>query len=422
MQLVNLYSVISIITTAAILLAYVNYRFIQMQATIAMLVASLCISFGILFLGNLGFMDSTHHFANFMQHFDFYNLLINGLLSFLLFAGALNIDIRYLQQHKWEVATLASFSTLLSTFIVGLLIYYILNFFQINIGFVYCLLFGALISPTDPIAVLAIFKKLKASQSLHTLVECESLFNDGVAIVIFLTIFHFAYTDNNVTTLSVLTLFAHQSLGGIIFGIVLGIVAYRLIRPINNSHLEVLMTLTIPTGGYAIANLLGFSGPLAMVVAGIFIGNSGDLFSVRGRTKENLRHFWSLIDEVLNAILFMLMGLELLVINVNRQLLFVGICATMVVLLARFVTVAIPMSFFKLKKSYSPNIITILTWGGLRGGLAVALALSLPKGENRDLIISMTYAVVIFSIIVQGLTIKNLIQHSQKNDAHHKLI
>ncbi len=411
----NLYTLFSIIISGAIIIAYINSRYIKMQTTIAMLSAALIMSISILIIGHLGFVQSTSKFTQFMQQIDFHSLLINGMLSFLLFAGSLNIDIQYLRDRKWEVIVLSSLSTIASTILVGVLIFYLVKIFNIHLEMIYCLLFGALISPTDPIAVLAIFKKLQAPERLHVLVEGESLFNDGVAIVIFLTLYHFAFLGVPITFTSVTSLFLHQSIGGICFGILLGFVAYKFIKPLNNSRLEILMTLVIPTGGYALANQLGFSGPLAMVVAGIFLGNRGNLFSVSGRTKENLDNFWTMVDDLLNAILFMLMGLELLVIQLDKTLFLLGICAIPLVLIVRFITVAIPMTIFKRFKTYNPYIIRILTWGGLRGGLAIALALALPKGHHRIILLAMTYSVVVFAIIVQGLSIKFLVNKSQQS-------
>ena len=410
-----LFTILSYIFTLAVMLSYLNARFVKMQTTTAVMTGSLILSLLLLLIGRLHFLDLVHPLSHLLRQIDFHALLLDGMLSFLLFAGALTIDINQLRRFKWEIGVLASIATLASALIIGFGSFYLLSWLNFSIPLVYCLLFGALISPTDPIAVLAMFKELKAPDGLDTCVAGESLFNDGVGIVIFLSLYEVAFSGNPITFSAVSSLFLHEAVGGILYGLGLGLLAYWLIKPIDNHKIEILTTLAVATGGYALAQAMNISGPLAMVVAGIFIGNNGHNFNMSKRTRENLDNFWELIDEILNVILFVLIGLELLVINLNTKTLLAGLLGIGLVLGTRFLTVGIPISLFKLKKRYKPYTIRILVWGGLRGGLAVALALALPSGPERDVILTLTYAVVVFTIIVQGLTIKPLILLSQRS-------
>ncbi len=409
----QLYNTFILIFAIAVGIAYINFRFIKLQTTIAIMSAALILSFVILVLGNLGFKELEQHATQMLSAIDFNKLLLDGMLSFLLFAGALTVDLNYLSERKWEIAILATLSTIASAALIGLSVYYIFNLFLAHhLPLIYCLLFGALISPTDPIAVLATVKELKAPRELATTIAGESLFNDGVGIVIFLTLYRIAFTTAHPTWHSVSLLFIQEAFGGALYGIVLGYLAYWLIRPINNHTLEILITLVIVTGGYALALMLDISGPIAMVVAGIFIGNHGRRLFMSKDTCQRLDTFWELIDEILNVVLFLLIGLELLVIKLSYTHMLIGLAAIPLVLLVRFITVSIPINCFKIFRNYIPYFIMILTWGGLRGGLAVAMALAIPPSHSRDIILAMTYGVVVFSIVIQGTTAKSLVRRS----------
>lgn len=411
----TIYTLLASIISVAILIGYINHRFVGMQTTIAIMSSALLLSLVILISGHLGFHDLAIQVESTLGKINFHNLLMNGMLSFLLFAGALNVDINQLKNQKWEIGVLAILSTIVSTLLVGVLTYYLLLFLNLSVPLIYCFMFGALISPTDPIAVLATFKKLGAPSQLNVTVAGESLFNDGVGIVLFLTFYHLASTGTQPTIENVSLLFLQQAIGGIIYGAVIGLIAYFLIKPINDSKIEILITLAVVTGGYALAQGLGLSGPLAMVVAGIFIGNRGRNFSMSEETRISLDTFWELVDEVLNALLFSLIGLELLRITYTHDTIYASLIAIPLVLLVRCITVATPMWFFKRRRKYTPYFTSILIWGGLRGGLGVALALALPPSPHRSLILAMTYAVVMFSVIVQGLSVKPLVQLSKIN-------
>lgn len=407
----NFYTIASIILTIAVLIGYLNFRFVKMQPTTAITLGSLIISFILIIIGEFGFKGLEKNVEIMLRQIPFHDLLINGMLSFLLFAGAARIDINHLKNQKWEITVLALGSTIISTLLIGMLTFYIMPIFGIHMNLIYCLLFGALISPTDPIAVLATFKELGAPKKLSVIVEGEALFNDGVAIVIFLTIYQLAFnTNQSITWHATALLFMKQAGGGIIYGTIIGFIACWLMKPINEHKMQVLITLLIVTAGYTLARYLDISGPLAMVVAGIFIGNRGRIYPVAKKSIENLNNFWELIEEILNAVLFLLIGLELLAINIDKHQIIGALFSIFLVLLVRIITVAIPINIFKIWRSYPSGSIRILIWGGLRGGLALALALALPIGKYRDLIIGMTYAAVAFSIIVQGITVRPLVR------------
>jgi CPA1 family monovalent cation:H+ antiporter len=337
---------------------------------------------------------------------DFHYLLMNVMLPFLLFAGSIHIDAKNLRRERLPVITLATLGILISTLIVGGILYFVFLAFHLSVAFIYCLLFAALISPTDPIAVLAILKKAGISKTLELKIAGESLFNDGVAVVVFLTILEVAQTGVDKLSVSDISLlFMREAGGGLVFGLALGYAGYYAIRSVDKYEVEVLITIAIVMGGYLLANELHTSGPLAMVVAGIVLGSKGRKSGISDLSKDYLNKFWELIDEMLNAILFMLMGFEMLVISYDGVNIIIGLISIVVVLLARWVSVALPVTFLRRRINFEKNAIAVLTWGGLRGGLSVALALSLPLEMHRELFVSITYLIVVFSIIVQGLSI-----------------
>jgi CPA1 family monovalent cation:H+ antiporter len=336
------------------------------------------------------------------------------MLSFLLFAGALHVNIDDLLEKKFAILTLSTAGVAASTLLVGTLMYSVSLVLHLNLNYMYCLLFGALISPTDPIAVLGILKKAETPRSLSAKITGEALFNDGIGVVVFIAILGFITGEHEVTASGIALLFAVEAIGGILFGFLLGLTGYRILKSIDNYQVEVLVTLGLVTGGYALASALHFSGLLAIVVTGLLIGNYGRTFAMSKKTCNHLDTFWELVDEILNALLFVLIGLEVLLVTFTDYYILAGIIAIPIVLFSRFVSIGIPISLLKVFREFSPNAIKILTWGGLRGGISVALALSLPKGDERDIILTMTYAVVVFSILVQGLTLKYVLNPLRK--------
>jgi CPA1 family monovalent cation:H+ antiporter len=331
------------------------------------------------------------------------------MLSFLLFAGALQVDIGELLRQKWEVIVYATVGVFISTALVGALSYCILGWLGLKMQLIYCLLFGALISPTDPIAVLGMLRNAAAPKSLEVQIAGESLFNDGIGVVLFAVLLEMATGHHTTYIPDAISLFATETIGGAIFGLVIGWIAYGILKSIDNYQIETLVTLSLVTGGYALASAINISGPIAIVVAGLLIGNHGRKLAMSEVTRNNLDMFWELIDVILNSVLFVLMGLELLVLQLSLTHVLAAVAAIFIVLLSRFVSIGTPMRLLAFRKKFSLSTLIIMTWGGLRGGIAVALALSLPVGYERNIIIAITYGVVVFSVLVQGLTFKSLI-------------
>jgi len=401
----QVYNLITIIIVLTALFAYINFKFLKLPATIGIMIISIVASLGVVGIGFFS-PDFFKKTIDIIRAIDFHTALMKVMLSFLLFAGATHVDINKLKKESTSIITFSTIGVLLSTFIVAALLFVVSKWFGFSIDFIYCLLFGALISPTDPIAVLGILKQSKIPPSLEMKISGESLFNDGVAVVIFITIFEIINVGiENVTALEIGWLFIKEAGGGILLGGLLGYIGFYILRSIDNYVIEVLVTLAIVMGGYLIADQLHISGPLAMVVAGIITGNKSRIKGMSDVTRDYVDKFWEMIDEVLNAILFLLIGFEMLIVQFNFNLFWLGCIAIIIVLLARFISVAIPISLLKYKKVFEKNAIPILTWGGLRGGISVALALSLPKSAISEVLVSITYIIVLFSIIVQGLTI-----------------
>jgi len=406
---------IAILISLAAIFSYINYRFLKIPSTIGLLVIALLMSLGIVILGKFG-LPIADHARLFLKEIDFNEALMQGMLSALLFAGALHVRLEELVKQKWVVAILASVGVIASTFMVGYASYFIFGLLGLDIPLIYCLLFGSLISPTDPIAVLGILKTVGASKSLETKIAGESLFNDGVAVVVFLVLLSFAGGGEGhgghgqLDAIGIAMLFGQEAIGGTIFGLVIGYITFRMLASIDNYQVEVLLTLGLVLGGYALASAIHVSGPIAIVVAGLMIGNKGRKYAMSDKTREHLDNFWELIDEILNAMLFVLIGLEVLVLTFNTQYLLAGVIMIPVVLLIRFIAVGVPVSLLKLRHTFTPKIVRILTWGGLRGGISIALVLTLPAGEHREALLVITYIVVIFSILVQGMTVGKLVK------------
>jgi len=399
------YEILTILIVICAVFAYVNARFIKLPPAIGIMILSLLSSLAIIIIGRTdpGFSALA---VSMIKVIDFRTLLMQSMLGFLLFAGSVHIDVGMLKKERRQVATLAVFSTLLSTGIVASLLYLVFQIAGFNIAFIYCLLFGALISPTDPIAVLSVLKTAGIPRSLEMKIAGESLFNDGIGVVIFATILEVAQTGiSKLSGLDIVLLFIREAGGGILYGVILGYIGLMLLRRINSYQVEVLITVAIVMGGYQLASMLHISGPLAMVMAGLIIGSKSKGAVMSANSRDYLNKFWELIDEILNALLFMLMGFEMLVIPANEGIALVSVATVFIVLIARWVSVAVPMVTFRFRNSFENRAITILSWGGLKGGLSIAMALSLPQEMYKDQFVAMTYTVVVFSIIVQGLSI-----------------
>lgn len=420
----SVYDVLCLLTMISILISFFNAKIGKMQSTIAITTVSLIVSLLIVLIGKSIYPPLNEMSLTLLNGISFQDFLLKGILGFLLFAGGLGVKLDYFKDQKWEIAILSLGATLFSTFFVGIALWLCLQFFDVPFDFIYCLLFGALISPTDPIAVLAIVKKLKAPQRISTQIEGESLFNDGFGLVIFITVFSVAFSSGATPTAwSVSMLFLHEAVGGILYGILVGVIFHYLIRSTNDSAMEFMLTVAIPTAGYVIADLIHVSGPLAMVVAGIIIGNWTRFYGFSEDSKSHLDSLWGLVDELFNGILFLLIGLTLLQFDFHSEYLTVILIAIPLVLIARYFSVKLPYVGFSYFRTYNPYSVKILTWGGLRGGLGLAMAMAVPPGvmvipdkniDVRDLILVMTYAVVFFSIIIQGSTVTSLIKKANQ--------
>jgi len=406
---VKLFHILAVLLSASAVFSYINYRFLKLPTVIGIMLVALLFSLLLNLLGPIGF-QLEHDVEIMLASIDFDETLLHGMLSFLLFAGALHVNLNDLAQQRGIIFVLATFGVVSATFIIGTLSWYTFGLIGLDIPFIYCLLFGALISPTDPIAVLGILKQSNAPKSLEAKIAGESLFNDGVAVVMFLVIARIAAGGTDMSAVDVILIFSQEAIGGILFGLGAGGITYWMLKSVDNYQVEILLTLALVTGGYSLAEVLHLSAPIAIVVAGLLIGNHGRVLAMSDKTREHLDTFWELIDEILNAVLFVLIGLEVLVLVFIQEYLVAGLLAIPIVLLARFVTVGIPITIMRRFRDFTPKAIQVLTWGGLRGGISVALALSLPASEMRDALVAVTYAVVIFSILVQGLTIGPLIR------------
>ncbi len=399
----------ALLLTLAAIFSYINFRFLKLPTTIGIMLIAMLISISLVVLGHCGFESIQNKATVVLEGIDFNKALMHGMLSFLLFSGALHVNLEDLDQHKWIISILATFGVVMSTFMVGSIAWMVFLLIGLKLPFIYCLLFGSLIAPTDPIAVIGILKKAGVPKSLETKITGESLFNDGVAVVVFLVIMGIVTGGHDVTAGHIMLLFVKEAIGGVLFGLAIGWLAYRMLKSVDNYQVEVLLTLALVMGGYAFAHAIHVSGPIAMVVAGIFIGNRGRLFAMSENTREHLDSFWELMDEILNAVLFLLIGLEILVLTIKGNYLIASLIMIPVVLLARFISVGVPVTFMRRVRDFSPHAVKILTWGGLRGGISVALALSIPNGPEREVLLTVTYIIVIFSILVQGLTIERFV-------------
>jgi CPA1 family monovalent cation:H+ antiporter len=398
----------ALLLTLAAVFAYINHRYIGLPTAIGIMLMAIVMSLGVVGLGYFGFEGVRTRAAEVLGTIDFNVALMHGMLSFLLFAGALHINLADLADRKWIIGILATVGLVATTLIVGVVAWVVFDFLGIDIPFMYCLLFGALISPTDPVAVLGIMKRVGVPKSLETKIVGESLFNDGIAVVVFLVLAEIATGGHAVTAGHVALLFVEEAVGGAVFGFVIGWLTYWMLKNVDNYQVEVLLTLGLVMGGYALARAIHVSGPIAMVVAGILIGNRGRLLAMSDKTRGHLDSFWELMDEILNAVLFLLIGLEILVITMEKNYVVAGLLMIPVVLGARFISVGVPVALMRRRRTFSPRAVRIMTWGGLHGGISVALALSLPAGNERAILLTVTYVVVVFSILVQGLTVGRL--------------
>ena len=394
------FTIATVLIFLSAIFGYINVRFLKLPNSIGLMLIT--IVFTLVIFAISGFDDTLLNAEKYIiTHIDFRTVLMDVMLSFLLFAGALHTNFEQLKVQRWPVFAFATLGVLVSTFLVGTAMYYTLNVVGLPIDFVHCLLFGALISPTDPIAVLGILK-----------IVGESLFNDGVGVVVFLTIFQIAsFGSSEMGASDIFKLFGQEVIGGLVLGLLLGWITFRLMKSIDDYDIEVIITLAAVMTGTVIAHQLHLSAPLAMVTAGLIVGNDKVRNAAMSETTETyVDKFWELLDILLNTILFVLIGMEILVLTIQLNYFIAGLIAIPVVLACRYLSLLLPINFFRKKLDFVPNTNIIMTWGGLRGGISIALALGLTAEMHRDLFLVITYVVVVFSILVQGLTVEKLVK------------
>jgi len=415
----ELYYTFSVLIVLASLFAYLNLRFLKLPGTIGIMVIAMLTSLAIRLIGGEFFPDTTAFLSKLIGDFDFHQILMGAMLNFLLFAGALHVNITDLKDQKWPIFTYATVSVVISAFIISGLLYYVAPILGIHIPYIYCLLFGTLISPTDPIVVLGILKQAKVPKTIETKITGESLFNDGVAVVMFAVVLKVA-TDINfeASFANVSMLFLLEAGGGIALGAILGFTASKAMKQCDDYKVSALITLSIVMGGFLIASHFHFSSPLAMVVAGLIIGNYGKNVAMNPETRDYLGKFWELIDEIMNAILFLFIGFELLMLPDLEKQLLLGIIAIFIVLLSRLLSILIPLKSILRKNTYSRGSIITMVWGGIRGGVSIALVMSIPHNEYKEVLLEITYIVVLFSIIVQGLTVGKVANKVLSSENH----
>ena len=410
--MLSLFEIASLLLALSAFFGWINHVFFKLPHTIGLLVISLFASLSMLlaeqFYPSLGL---TTTFQSIIGQIDFYSTVMEGMLAFLLFAGALHVNFEKMADQKWPILLMATFGVVLSTFIVGTGFWLLAGLFGISIPFAWALVFGALISPTDPVAVLSLLKSVDIPQTLEAKIAGESLFNDGVGVVVFTIVVAIAVGEGQggVDFAHIAELFVVEAIGGAILGLLTGWIAYRAMAHMDEYTLEILISLGIVAATYAIALRLHLSGPIAVVITGLLLGNRGKAVGMSEKTAEHLFSFWHLIDEILNSVLFLLIGLEILIVAIDPSFGWLVVLTIPLVLAARFSAVSIPIILLYKFQTFTRGSVTVLNWGGLRGGISVALVLSLPDNESKPLLLTATFAVVLFSVIIQGLSVKKVI-------------
>jgi CPA1 family monovalent cation:H+ antiporter len=398
----------------AALFGYLNLRFLKLPTAIGLVIIALLASIAVLLLDQaFPEWQLADNARDVVTEFGFSDALMKGMLSFLLFAGAMHVDLSELAKRGWAIGTLATAGVLISTTLVGVGTWLLFSLLGLQVPLIYCLVFGALIAPTDPVAVLGILKTLTVPKSLETKIAGESLFNDGVGVVVFTLLVAIAAGGETAAPdpTGIALLFVREAVGGALLGLVTGAITFYAMRSVDEYNLEVIMTLALVTVTYSLAHAFHMSGPIAVVVSGLFIGNAGTRLAMSPTTREHLHTFWKLVDEILNAVLFLLIGLEVFALHWEASHMWAALLVIPLTLVARYVSVAGPLSLLSLKEDFTPGAIPALTWGGLRGGISVALALSLPADwAAKELILTVTYGVVVFSIVIQGTTVAAVIR------------
>lgn len=410
--MLSIFEVVAILLTLTAAFGLLNRLLLGLPDTIGLLVMGLAASLVLAIAEAIvPSFDLKREMSRYLAQLDLRDALLNGMLAFLLFAGAINVDLSHLRNRAWDVMALAVFATAMTTLLVGAGLWLFAQVAGSQLPLSWCFAFGALISPTDPVAVLSTLSRFKLPEDLKLLLTGESLFNDGVGIVLFITFAEIAAGTGNPGLLEVAARFWFEAIGGAFLGLATGYGAYRATRRVDNYALEIMISLALVTGTYAIAQRIGVSGPIAIVVGGILLGNRGPADAMSKETRRYFFGFWTLVDQILNAMLFLVIGLQVIVMNFEPSLLWGALVAIPLVLCARLVSVSLPVLAFAGRRDYGAGAIPILTWGGLHGGISIALALSLPPGDAKPLLLAATYGAVLFSLIVQGLSLPRLIRH-----------
>lgn len=415
MDLINL---LTLLTVLMALFAFINTRYLKLPETIGLMIVSIFASLVIIVVGY--FEQKVYDYVrSIVVDIDFSKVVFDFMLSFLLFAGSSHTDFSTLKENRFQILNLATVGVVISTFVVGSLAYLIFNqMMGLKIDYLYCLIFGALISPTDPIAVLGILSRANVPKKIEVTIVGESLFNDGVGVVLFLLLLNIVRTGiEQIEALQVVWLITKEIVGGLALGFLLGWITYELLRRIDHYQTEVMVTLAVVMGGYLLARKLHVSGPLAMVVTGLFTGSVVKKEAMSETTRDYVYKFWEMIDVLLNAVLFLIMGFEIIVIQFDWDYLYASLMVVPIMLLGRYLAITLPKPFFRKKLNTDVRTDFVLTWGGLRGGISIAMALSLAGLPNYEFIVFVTYMLVMFSIIGQGLTIERFVRQyfSEKN-------
>ncbi|MFK7903334.1 MAG: cation:proton antiporter [Nitratireductor sp.] len=419
--MLTIFEIAALLLSVSAFFGWFNHVVLKLPHTIGLLVMALVSSIVLLLVEQLfPTLGITQTMQSVIGQIDFYSTVMEGMLAFLLFAGALHVDYEFLKDQKWAIGILATIGVLISTCIVGFGFWYLSGLLGIQVPLIWALVFGALISPTDPVAVLSLLKSVNVPHSLEAKIAGESLFNDGVGVVVFTILAAIAGgaaasghgTGSEIGAIEVAELFFVEAGGGVILGLFTGWIAYRAMATLDQYTLEILITLGVVAATYAIAIRLHFSGPIAVVVAGLLVGNRGARIGMSEETRKHLFEFWELIDEILNSVLFLLIGLEILILTFDPSMGWLALASIPLALTGRVLAVSVPILSLSKILNFNKGTIPVLTWGGLRGGISVALALSLPDNDYKPLILAATYAVVLFSIIIQGMSVKSVIKRS----------
>ena len=410
----------AILFNCVAIFGYINYRYLKLPLTVGLAIIALLSTMLLIFVDNYySHLGVVNILRQFLDNIDFNRTLMEGMLCFLLFAGALHINLDDLLKSKFQVGALASIGVIISSLINGIGFYGLTQLFGFDVDIITCLLFGVIVSPTDPVAVMSVLKRIKIPVPLKTTIAGESLFNDGFVVVLYsiLVTAIFGNSTNqqeSMNVVNVIIVFIQEALGGVILGLISGYLAYLILKNIDDYIVEIITTLALVTGGYTLSLYLHFSGPIAMVVSGILIGNTGMRLAMSESTKTHLTSFWHLIDEILNAVLFVLIGFEFVMLSGEKEVLLVSLFAILVSLFSRWLAVFIPIKCLSIISKKEKGTISILTWAGLRGGISVALALALPANVDKSIILTATYGVVLFTILIQGLSMESLIKYVYK--------